>query len=285
MYVKFLSEQLKVDGSFRMPDDSLGDMQAEGSSYSRRSLMTMVMIEILQQAMMQINSYQYRDITTGRGKEDRKRVIENIIVTCPTAMSQEEQIILRRCAHDAMIAIKRSADPEVLYTDYVPEQWEGLVSVVPSEADLRITKQEMLGQKVEWGFDEATCCQMVYLYSEIVGKYLGNSKKFIELKGHVRPEFVENGYEKSSLTIGSIDIGAGTTDLMICSYQYDQQGQSSTLTPVPLFWDSFNLAGDDLLREIVYRVVLCDRRRPIALSRHRQHLQCRVVPFGRLAAQ
>lgn len=259
VYIKFLSEQFKVDGSFRMPEDRLGDIQdKEGSSFSRRSLMTMVMIEILQQAMMQINSYCYRDIKTGRGNEDRKRVIENIIVTCPTAMSQEEQIILRRCAHDAMIAIKRSVDPDVLYKAYVPSEWENQVSVVPSETDLRITKQEMFGQKVEWGFDEATCCQMVYLYSEIVYRYHGDSKKMIESKGHVRPEFSSDGYDKSCLTVGSIDIGAGTTDLMICSYQYDQQGTSCTLTPVPLFWDSFNLAGDDLLREIVLRVVLCD---------------------------
>lgn len=258
VYVKFLSEQLKVDGSFRLPEDSLGDIQDEGSSFSRRSLMTMVMIEILQQAMMQINSYSYRDIETGRGNEDRKRVIENIIITCPTAMSQEEQIVLRRCAHDAMIAIKRSADPEVLYTDYVPSEWENQVSVIPSEADLRITKQEMFGQKVEWGFDEATCCQMVFLYSEIVNRYHGDGRRLIESKGHIRPEFKTEGYDKSSLTVGSIDIGAGTTDLMVCAYQYDQQGTNCTLTPVPLFWDSFNLAGDDLLREIVLRVVLRD---------------------------
>ncbi|MDE7421521.1 MAG: virulence factor SrfB [Muribaculaceae bacterium] len=258
VYVKFLSEQLKVDGTFRLPQDTLGDIQSEGSSFSRRSLMTMVMIEILQQAMLQINSYNYRDIETGRGNEDRKRVIENIIVTCPTAMSQEEQIILRKCAHDAMIAIIRSRDPEVLFTDYVAEEWEDMVSIVPSESDLRITRQEMFDKKVEWGFDEATCCQMVYLYSEIVDRYRGDGRKLIEAKGHIRPEFKNDGYEKSSLTIGSIDIGAGTTDLMICSYQYDQQANSSTLTPIPLFWDSFNLAGDDLLREIVLRVVLRD---------------------------
>lgn len=258
VYVKFLSEQLKVDGSFRLPEDSLGDIQNEGSSFSRRSLMTMVMIEILQQAMMQINSYKYRYIETGRGNEDRKRVIENIIITCPTAMSQEEQIILRKCAHDAMIAIIRSRDPEVLFTDYVPGDWEEMVSIVPSESDLRITRQEMFDRKIEWGFDEATCCQMVYLYSEIVERYHGDSRKLIEAKGHIRPEFRNEGYEKKSLTIGSIDIGAGTTDLMICAYQYDQQANNSTLTPVPLFWDSFNLAGDELLREIILRVVLKD---------------------------
>ena len=43
---------------------------------------------------------------------------------------------------------------------------------------------------------------------------------------------------------------------MICSYKYDQNGGHSCLTPIPIFWDSFFAAGDDLLQEIVTRVVL-----------------------------
>lgn len=256
VYVKRLSDQFKVDGTFRTAEDNLGDVNESGSSFSRRSLMTMVMIEILQQANMQVNSYDYVNVTTGRGQVDRARVIENIIVTCPTAMSQEEQIVLRRCAHDAYIAIQRSLNPDVLFETYEPDKWKGKVHVIPSEEDLRITKQEMFGKKVEWGFDEATCCQMVYLYSEIVNRYRGNCHQVINTKGHVRPELKADGYEKKSLTIGSVDIGAGTTDLMICTYKYDQHGDQSTLTPIPLFWDSFNVAGDDLLQEIVMNVVI-----------------------------
>lgn len=218
VYVKRLSEQFKVDGSFKTDDDKEGDVIGEGSSFSRRSLMTMVMIEILQQAYMQINSYDYRNVETGRGEIDRSREINNIIITCPTAMSHKEQIELRRCAHDAYIAIRRSLTPDVLYTNYNPADWADKVHVVPSEADLTITKQAMFGQKVEWGFDEATCCQMVYMYSEIIDRYHGNCEKVIEAKGHVRPELKAEGYDKKSLTVGSVDIGAGTTDLMICTY-------------------------------------------------------------------
>lgn len=256
VYVKRLSEQFKVDGNFRTRDDTEGQMIEEGSSFSRRSLMTMVMIEILQQAIMQVNSYDYLNVEKGRGNIDRAREIRNIIITCPTAMSKKEQVELRQCAHDAFIAIQRSLSPDVLYSTYDPAEWEGKVHVVPSEADLTITKQAMFGQKVEWGFDEATCSQMVYVYSEIVDRYRGNCQQVIESKGHVRPELKASGYDRKSLTIGSVDIGAGTTDLMICSYKYDQYGDRSILTPIPLFWDSFYIAGDDLLQEIVMRVVL-----------------------------
>ena len=85
-----------------------------------------------------------------------------------------------------------------------------------------------------WSFDEASCCQLVYLYAEIAQRYSGEIHKFFELKGHVRPEEKEEGYEGNSLTIGSIDIGAGTTDIMICSYQCKGQGRSM-LTP-PFFF-------------------------------------------------
>lgn len=256
VYISRLSEQFKVDGTFRTDQDNEGDMIKDAGSFSRRSLMTMVMIEIIQQAYMQINSYDYLNVVTGRGNVDRAREINNIIVTCPTAMSRKEQVELRRCAHDAFVAICRSLNPDVLYTNYNPTEWEGKVHIVPSEADLMLTKQDQFGKKVEWGFDEATCCQMVYLYSEIVNRYRGNSEKVIEAKGHIRPELKANGYDKKSLTVGSIDIGAGTTDLMICTYKYQQRGDRCLLTPIPLFWDSFYVAGDDLLQEIVMRVVL-----------------------------
>lgn len=256
VYVKRLSEQFKVDGTFKTEQDKEGDMLKLGSSFSRRALMTMVMIEIFQQAYMQINSYDYLNVRTGRGDIDCARDINNIIITCPTAMSRKEQIELRRCAHDAYIAILRSLTPDVLYKSYDPSEWEGKVHVVPSEADLSIADPSTFGQKSEWGFDEATCCQMVYLYSEIINRYRGDCKQVVEMKGHVRSELQTSGYNRKSLTVGSIDIGAGTTDLMICTYKYDQQGDRSTLTPVPLFWDSFYVAGDDLLQEIVTRVVL-----------------------------
>ena len=251
VYVDGMSIQFNVDGTLRTDEDF-----SMKTSFSRRSLMTCVMIEIIQQAMCQINSYDYLNIETGRGKVDQPRVLNNIIITCPTAMPLEEQRTLRRCASDAFIAIARSKDPMLLYSPYDPKDWEDKISVVPSVRDLSITDFTQFENKVEWGYDEATCCQLVYLYSEIVSKYHGNCAEFIEHKGSVRNSLKAEGYEKKALTIGSVDIGAGTTDVMICSYKYDQVGTTAVLTPVPQFWDSFYTAGDDLLREIVYGMVL-----------------------------
>lgn len=247
--IKGLSEQFDSDGSLRKTNDG-----GSFSSFSRRSLMTLVLIEIFQHANCQINGFAYRQ---KRGEINVPRSIRSIIITCPTAMPKEEQVILRQCAEDAYVALLRSKDPNLYYQPYKVEEWQDKVKIIPSVKDLMVNPNSVNGQRTrtEWGYDEATCCQLVYLYAEVAQRYLNHSEDFFNLYGHVRKEFLEDGYDKNSLTIGSVDIGAGTTDLMICAYKYDQKGVSK-LTPQPLFWDSFYYAGDDILEELVRSVII-----------------------------
>jgi hypothetical protein len=58
------------------------------------------------------------------------------------------------------------------------------------------------------------------------------------------------------VTVASLDIGGGTTDLMICRYQRQPAEAATVLTPEPIFWEGFNLAGDDILRRLVEVLVL-----------------------------
>lgn len=202
----------------------------EAHHYSRSSLMTFAMIEILQQAISQINSVEYRNKW---GSKDCRRFLRNIIVTCPTAMPRTEQVKLRQCMKDAFATIRVC----------IPQTPEAVIhpSMTPGQ---------------DWCYDEATSCQLTYLYAEIDRRYSGEINKFFENKGHVREDLKEDhGYDKKSLTIGTVDIGAGTTDVMVCAYEYEGGGQAQ-VTPVPLFWDSFYLAGDDILRNIVQNVVI-----------------------------
>lgn len=247
--IKGLSEQFDSDGSLRQSKNG-----GIFSSFSRRSLMTFVLIEIFQQANCQINSSSYRQ---KRGEINIPRKIRRIIITCPTAMPKEEQSILRQCAEDAYIALLRSKDPELYYQPYDPAVWRDKIQIIPSVKDLSVNPNNPMNQRIktEWGYDEATCCQLVYLYAEVAQRYLNHCEDFFNLYGHVRQEFLQEGYNRKSLTIGSIDIGAGTTDLMICAYKYDEKGVCK-LTPRPLFWDSFYYAGDDILEEIVRSIII-----------------------------
>lgn len=247
IYVKGLSEQFNSDGTL-LTEGNGGVF----SSFSRRSLMTFVMIEIIQQAKCQINSYGFR---YKHGNIDVPRRLKHIIVTCPTAMPIEEQVTLRKCAEEAYVALLRCGDPQLYYKPYRKEEWEEAISIVPSVDDLENRNMNMFAAKKEWGYDEASCCQLVYLYAEIAERYRGDCEKFIKQKGHVREDFKEEGYDQESITIGSVDIGAGTTDLMICSYRYSYKG-AAKLTPIPLFWDSFYFAGDDVLMEIVRELII-----------------------------
>ena len=242
--IRGLSEQFDIDGSLKKHNSTVIE-----SCFSRRSLMTFVMIEILQQARCQINSPAFRG---KHGDINIPRVLRNIIVTCPTAMPKAEQKILRQCAEDAYVAILRCADENLYTQPYDQEEWKGRINVIPSVNDLSVSVNASAYSRIntEWGYDEATCCQLVYLYAEIAQRYLNHCEDFFNLYGHIRKDLQEEGYDRKSLTVGSIDIGAGTTDMMICAYKYDEKGVSK-LTPKPLFWDSFYYAGDDILEEIV----------------------------------
>lgn len=247
--IKGLSEQFDSDGSLRKTQNG-----GIFSSFSRRSLMTFVMIEILQQANCQINSPEFRE---KHGEINIPRKLRNILITCPTAMPKEEQVILRQCAEEAYIALLRCKDPNLYYQPYNPADWEGKIQIIPSVKHLSVNPNNPAAQRVktEWGYDEATCCQLVYLYAEVAQRYLNHCEDFFNLYGHKRSELIQDGYDRNALTIGSIDIGAGTTDVMVCSYKYDEGGVCK-LTPQPLYWDSFYYAGDDILEEIVRAVII-----------------------------
>lgn len=239
IYIPGLSELFENDGSYNpgMEDDIIM-LDGVDHKYSRSSLMTFAFIEIFQQAMLQINSVRYRNKW---GKVDCRRYIRNVIITCPTAMPLKEQVFLRQSATDAYDALTRCL------LDIRKAE------IIPSAHAVGITDPNSAGRT--WAYDEASCCQMVYLCAEIKQRYGGDTRKFFELKGHVRPELADDGYNDKALTVGTIDIGAGTTDIMVCAYEYAGGGQG-VITPVPLFWDSFYLAGDDILRSMIQNIII-----------------------------
>ena len=238
-----LSKLFQSDGTYAPDKANQGfslNLDRGDHHYSRSSLMTFAFIEIFQHAITQINSVEYRNMW---GNVDCGRYLRNVIITCPTAMPLKEQVFLRQSAADAFDAITRCM-PEIKPVEIIPGA-KALKNTDPyAEINTRV-----------WTYDEASCCQLVYLYAEIAQRYSGEIHKFFDLKGHVRPELQEQGYTKKALTIGTIDIGAGTTDIIVCSYEYEGEGRSK-ITPTPLFWDSFYIAGDDILRNIVQNVVI-----------------------------
>ena len=179
--------------------------QTEGQCrYSRRSLMSFVMIEMLQQALCYINSSKFRDM---HGQIDCRRYLRNIIITCPTAMPLAEQQALRKAAWVATDLLHK-------LTPGLPE-----MTITPDPEKLAIAssdQQEL--EKRGWLYDEAFASQLVYLYAELAERYSGQIDRFFKLKGHKREDIAALGFEGNALTVGTIDIGAGTTDIMVTAY-------------------------------------------------------------------
>jgi hypothetical protein len=233
-----LSQQFNSDGTL-----NLKGRGGHSSSYSPRSLMTLAFIEILSQANLQINSFKYRNEI---GDTSKPRKINRIIITCPTAMSRVEQIALRQAAQEASIVLKRFYDKS--YSEDISlKELLNSIKVIPNPKNLGTSVET---EFKEWIYDEASSVQFVYMFAEIAKRYQNNSKEFFDLYGQIR-----NQDRNKSLIIGSLDIGAGTSDLMICKYDYDEH-QKGLITPDPIFWDSFYFAGDDLLKEFVKHFII-----------------------------
>jgi hypothetical protein len=201
-------------------------------------------LEILAQAKMQINGYDFRHKW---GNENTPRRIGRIIITCPTAMSREEQITLRKCAEDAAIILDRFY-AGTYYKEIDKIQARKEVRVIPSVKNLSNMEERM-----EWIYDEATSAQFAYLFAEVTKRYQNRFKEYFNFYGKVRNDL--SNYNQKSLTIGSVDIGAGTTDVMIAAYKYGDTEQC-VLSPVPLFWESFYIAGDDLIKDLIRKLVI-----------------------------
>jgi len=242
IYIEGFTDHFNDDGTFTDEAQEIDlfnlGVSDDSCHYSRQSLMTFVMIEMLQQAMCYINSSKFRDM---HANIDCQRYLRNIIVTCPTAMALKEQRALRQAAKDASRLLR-------VIMPSLPE-----MTITPDPDKLRPTDDIAEMEKRGWQYDEAFASQLVYLYAEMTQRYSGRVGQFFDLKGHERKELGEMGFRGKSLTIGTIDIGAGTTDIMVTAYGQKAEGR---ITPVPLYYDSFFTAGDDILHNVIRDIIL-----------------------------
>jgi hypothetical protein len=208
--------------------DVLRQLKRQGASairpkFSRSSLFTFLMAEVVLQALGAINSVESR----GRQRySDVPRELRQIIMTVPPATPLAERRIMRERVQGAVKLVWQALG----WTDarkFTP----------PPEPAVQIA------------FDEATCTQLVYLYSEITQKLQHPAADFFSIMGKVRPTVSRD----PTLRIASIDIGGGTTDLMIITYLTEAR---RAIVPIQMFREGFKIAGDDILEAVVGRQVL-----------------------------
>ena len=191
--------------------------------FSRSSLYTLMLAEILLQAICQINAPATR---AARRNADVPRRLRRVTLTLPTAMPVAEQRIVRRRAEHAV---------ELVWA------WMGWSAGAPDRA-----VAAPVAPRINASLDEATATQLVWLYAESVHRLHADPRQLFALMGRMRDGM-------TSLRIASIDIGGGTTDLAIATYALaaDQE-----IRPIQNFREGFRIAGDELLQAVIERVVL-----------------------------
>ncbi|CBJ80288.1 putative virulence effector protein, SfrB [Xenorhabdus bovienii str. Jollieti] len=204
--------------------------------YSRSTLMTMMLSEVLAQALMQINSPAQR---LKMRHASTPRQLKNIILTVPPAMPKPERAIFQKAMTQAIRLVWKALD------------WEDMDQGVDENGreDKNVSRKRTLPDvHVKW--DEATCGQLVYLYNETQNYFGGRSEEFFAAT--VRPDNKREAGNDRTLKIASIDIGGGTTDLVITRYTLDEgNGSNVRIVPTQLFREGFKVAGDDILLDVI----------------------------------
>jgi hypothetical protein len=214
---------LREDGEEKTAEDP----PAIAALFSRSALMNFFVAEVLLQAFIQANSPAHR---YERHYPEAPRRLRRVILTMPTAMPLAERKLFARRVQTALRLTWRA---------------------------LGLDENQAPKSFLNW--DESTGTQIVFLYNEIKDNFQGDASLVFQTFGRVR-----EGYgEGPCLRLASIDIGGGTTDLIITTYQLEG---GTALRPTQEFREGFNIAGDDILCGLIERNVLPALQEAIQLS-------------------
>lgn len=203
--------------------------------YSRSAMMTFMLAEVMTQALRQINSADQR---LRMPNADLPRHLRAIVLTIPPSMPKPERDIFETRLREAVGIVWKALgwhpEDDPVEGDGPQSAWPPLPSV-----------------EVRW--DEATCGQVVYLYNETQNNYGGRTPEFFLRAARRRSP--ERGRR---LRVATVDIGGGTTDLVINDYRYDPQdgAQTAYMVPEQRFRDGFRIAGDDIVLQVIRTVLV-----------------------------
>ncbi|MBS0560293.1 MAG: virulence factor SrfB [Proteobacteria bacterium] len=235
-------------------EDNLPSLLAR---YSRSNLVTFALAEVLMQALVMMNAPAQR---LRRRNADLPRRLRRLILTMPSALSLAERQLLKARAEAARDLVylcigraRRAADGGAAL--------EWLDGAAPEIV-------------LKW--DEASATQLVYLYSQVALAFSGDARGFFAAVRAGAP-----GRDPNALRIATLDIGGGTTDLVITTHTAEGSGANVTVFPRQDFRESFNVAGDDIVRALSRDVVVASFARHIqqAIGRERTDVLVQAL-FG-----
>ncbi len=246
-----IPSKLTRDGKVVRPGDPSRTPGME-ACYARNSLYMLMLVEVLIHALAQINAPGNRAY---RARAEEPRQLRTVILTVPSATPVAEQRILKGLVKTAVDLLWQVMD------------WDdgSLIRKKPS-------------LKMDW--DEATATHLVYLYNEITQKVQGAPRDFFRSLARVRSDGSLGGAagDVPSLRVASMDMGGGTTDLMIIEHQVVDNDR--TIVPHQLFREGFRLAGDDIVKQVIETLVMPCLGKALADAETEHHQTFLAERFG-----
>ena len=204
--------------------------------YARSNLMSFALTEVFLQTIVMMNSAAHR---LRQDNAMLPRRLRRIIMTMPTALPLAERQILRRQAENAR---------DLAYLCL----WPGDPGEDGSIRMKALREETPLPEiKIDW--DEASATQAVFLYSQTAMAYSGDARAFFRRS---RLPVNRNSDLEDDFRLATLDIGGGTTDLVVTSYRADGRGANVTLFPEQVFREGMSVAGDDIVFRVIQNHVL-----------------------------
>jgi hypothetical protein len=271
--LKYLHEDdrdflLELEGEAEIKEEQFGNQVPIKPQHAPRALMTTAIYELLCQAFLHVNSHGYRSRTSD---EARARELRSLTMTYPTGMFQPERERFARQAQKAIEIFTRTlgkhqkAKPTLTFS--IDEASAVHLTYIWSEL-------RMLGQDPRLWF--AALARSHAKTAKVAVGAAGDGASEQEATGTVaagrrrnrgrmgRPGrggsggAVEEEAESTlpqELRIACIDIGGGTTDMMIARYRY-QPGIDDSIEGQVLHQDGVSIAGDQLIKRMLEKIVV-----------------------------
>ncbi len=196
----------------------------ERPSYPRQSTLTWFLLHILERAYSQINS------AFAQGATFIPHRLRKVLITYPSGWTNDEVNRYRERCQEALDIFSQT----------------NVYHGVKSSFRLEMVPREQTP-------DEAVAGQLPFVFSEII-RYPGQTAaKWISLVGRKRQG-------TNTVRIMNFDIGGGTSDISVVEYKdLNNAGAGvaqNLLSTCLLFKDSQAIAGDDLVKQIIEKIIL-----------------------------
>lgn len=253
-FLRFVHED---DNDFLLEDRKLSesDYALESPTKPRhapRCMMTAALYELLCQTHAHVNSPAYRNAS---GSAGRPREIRTLTLTYPSGMIQEEQ---KRLAAQAQKAIAIFAATVGKCQSVVPELNLGIDEASAVHLTYIWSEMQMLGQDPRLWFNvmrqsrDDGARNGTPLPKTTVTAPAGRSRNRVPVGRFSAPSSIDPANE---VRIACIDVGGGTTDLMIAGYNFESKIDDAIHGQV-LHQDGISLGGDQLVKRLLEKTIV-----------------------------